>query len=221
MEEQPLDIAAPHGTVPALLLAPPAAEWLYVLGHGAGAGMRHGFMERVAHELAQRDVATLRYEFSYMAAGARRTDPPERCHAVIRAACERAASECPRMRLVAGGKSFGGRMTSQAQALEPLPGVRGLVFLGFPLHPAKRPSTGRADHLADVRAPMLFLQGTRDDLAELPLITGVCAALGGHARLHVVDGADHSFAVLRRSGRTAADVHEELTDAIVRFTADL
>jgi predicted alpha/beta-hydrolase family hydrolase len=174
--------------------------------------MRHRFMEAIAQALAVRGIATLRYQFPYVEAGARRPDPPGVLEATVRAAVARARELAPDLPLVAGGKSMGGRMTSSAAARRPLEGVLGLVFLGFPLHPAKQPGTGRAEHLARVPVPMLFLQGTRDDLADVDLITGVCGSLGPRATLHVVEGADHAFSVLKRSGRSDAQVLEELAD---------
>ena len=214
MTELDILVGESVGRVPAILLRPPDARVLYVLAHGAGAGMRHHFMSDMAEALAVRGIATLRYEFPYMAARRRRPDPPPVLHATVRAAVAEAARIAPELPLVAGGKSMGGRMTSGAQAREPLPGVRGLVFLGFPLHPAKQPSVSRAAHLADVKVPMLFLQGTRDTLADLALITGVCERLRPLATLHVVDGADHAFEVLKRSGRTDREVRDELVQEI-------
>ncbi len=200
--------------VSGLLLRPPGARWLYVLAHGAGAGMHHPFLETIARALAERDVATLRYQFPYMERRASRPDPPALAAAAVRAAVSEAARLAPGLPLVAGGKSFGGRMTSTAQAEEPLPGVRGLVFLGFPLHPPGRPGDARAEHLARVQIPMLFLQGTRDDFADLKLLTPLVQRLGARATLHLVEGGDHSFHVLKRSGRTDADVLEELAAAV-------
>jgi uncharacterized protein len=212
---QALEVNLPDGgTVSALLDAPAAPRAVLVMAHGAGAGMRHRFLAAVAQALCARGVAVLRYQFPYMEQGARRTDPPAVAHACVRAAVREAATRLPGVPLFAGGKSFGGRMTSQAQALEPLPGVRGLAFLGFPLHPAGKPSTSRAEHLAEVRVPMLFLQGTRDTLADLQLIRQVTEGLGSRATLHVVEGADHGFDVLVRSGRTASDVLEELVGTL-------
>jgi predicted alpha/beta-hydrolase family hydrolase len=205
------------GRVSAILTRPAGARVLYLLAHGAGAGMRHRFMEAVAGRLAERDVASLRYQFPYLEAGARRPDPPAVLEATVRAAVATAAEVAPDLPRIAGGKSMGGRMTSGAQAHAPLPDVRGLVFLGFPLHPPRRPGEERAAHLAAVRVPMLFLQGTRDDLADLGLISGVCARLGAGATLHVVEGADHAFEVLKRSGRTGADVLDELAGAVVEW----
>jgi uncharacterized protein len=198
------------GHVSALLIRPPGAWLLYVLAHGAGAGMRHRFMDEIASALAAQGIATLRYQFPYIEAGSGRPDPPEVAEATVRAAAGAARSAAPDLPLIAGGKSFGGRMSSSAMAREPIDGVRGLVFLGFPLHPAMRPSVGRAEHLARVECPMLFLQGTRDALADLGLITSVCGELGARATLHLVEGADHSFTVLKRSGRTEGEVHTEL-----------
>jgi predicted alpha/beta-hydrolase family hydrolase len=205
------------GDVSGILLRPDGAWATCVLGHGAGAGMRHPFMERIGGALAERGLATLRYQFPYLEAGSRRPDPPGVLEATVRAAVAMARELTPELPLLAGGKSMGGRMTSNAMARGPLDGVRGLVFLGFPLHPAKRPGTARAEHLERVEVPMLFLQGTRDDLADLGLITRVCAALGERATLHVVQGADHSFAVLKRSGRTDAEVLEELAGAVTSW----
>ncbi len=209
------------GRVTSLLLAPADARLLYVLAPGAGAGMRHPFLEAVARALAGRGIATLRYQFPYMEARARRPDPPGVAEATVRAAVAAAASAAPGLPLVAGGKSFGGRMTSGAAAQQPLPGVRGIVFLGFPLHPPKQPGDKRAEHLDRVTVPMLFLQGTRDDLAYLELLEPVCHRLAPRATLHVVDGADHSFKVLKRSGRTDAQVLEELVDTIVTWCTTL
>jgi uncharacterized protein len=203
-----------HGSVPALLDEPADAEWLLVLGHGAGAGMRHAFTEAVARGLAARGVATLRYEFPYMAAGRRRPDPAPVLQDVVRGVAAWAAACRGTRRLAAGGRSMGGRMTSLAQAAGPLPQVEVLVFLGFPLHPARLPGTTRAAHLQQVALPMLFVQGDRDALAELPLMRGTCASLAGTATLHVVAGADHGFDVLRRSGRTAADVLDEVVGTV-------
>jgi uncharacterized protein len=205
------------GRVSGLLTRPDEARVLYVLAHGAGADMRHRFMEAIAAGLAARGVASLRYQFPYTEAGGRRPDPPAVLEATVRAAVAAAAQAAPDLPLVAGGKSMGGRMTSGAAARGPLPGVSGLVFLGFPLHRPKQPSEDRAEHLSQVAHPMLFLQGTRDDLADLGLITGVCARLGALATLHVVEGADHGFGVLKRSGRTDAEVLEELAGTVVSW----
>jgi uncharacterized protein len=193
-----------------LVDAPAHAQAALVMAHGAGAGMRHAFMAAVAEGLARRGIAALRFQFPFMEQGSRRPDPPAVAQASVRAAVEEAARRWPHLPLFAGGKSFGARMTSQAQASEPLPGVRGLVFLGFPLHPAGKPAVQRAEHLAQVALPMLFLQGTRDALADLDLVRATAGALGERATLHVVEGADHGFEVLKRSGRTDEDVLEEL-----------
>ena len=210
MADLEIDLGGSLGSVPGILLRPPDAWLLYLLAHGASAGMRHRFMDAIAEALAARRIATLRYEFPYMAGGARRPDPPQVLQATVRAAAAAAVRLAPDLPLVAGGKSLGGRMTSGAQARERLPGVHALVFLGFPLHPPKQPGVSRAEHLAGVHVPMLFLQGTRDDLADLTLVTGVCRDLGPRATLHVVDGANHAFEVLKRSGRTNEEVREEL-----------
>jgi predicted alpha/beta-hydrolase family hydrolase len=177
--------------------------------------MAHPFMETVAQGLCERGVATLRYQFPYMEKGSKRPDPPAVAHAAVRAAVTEAARSCAGLRLIAGGKSFGGRMTSQAQAIAPLPGVDGLAFFGFPLHPAGKPSSDRARHLADIRVPTLFLQGTRDNLAELSLLEPVVANLGPLASLHLVKDADHSFHVPARSGRNDREVMGEILDAFV------
>src|SRR5712692_6512437 len=206
------------GEVSGLLLRPDGARLLYVLAHGAGAGMRHPFLESISQRLAERSIATLRYQFPYMEQRARRPDPPAVAAATVRAAVMEAARVAPGLPLVAGGKSFGGRMTSTAQAEAPLPGVRGLAFLGFPLHPPGRPDNKRAEHLAQVRIPMLFLQGDRDDFADLKLLKPMLKGLGDRATLHLVEGGDHSFKVLKRSGKTEADVMGELADAMVDWT---
>jgi len=185
-----------------------------VLAHGAGAGMRHAFMDAIADALAMRQIATLRYQFPYMENRSKRPDPPKIAHAAVRAAVAEAARLLPHIALIAGGKSFGGRMTSQAQAAAPLPGVRGIAFLGFPLHPAGQPSSSRAEHLEQVTAPMLFLQGTRDELADLQLIQAVAGALGSRATLELFTDADHSFHVRKSSGSTDAQVIAAMADAI-------
>lgn len=205
------------GTVSAILMQPANARACYVLAHGAGADMRHAFMAKVAEGLADRGIATLRFNFPYMDKKQGRPDPPAVAHAAIRAAVEEAARLCPGAMLVAGGKSFGGRMTSQAQSKTPLPGVRGLAFLGFPLHADKKPSSERAEHLAGIAIPMLFLQGTRDGLADLGHLKPVIAGLGEKATLHLVDGGDHSFAVLKKSGRTNEEALTEVLDAVAAW----
>lgn len=215
--ELSIEIGERVGRVSALLVRPPDATRLYVMAHGAGAGMRHRFMAAVSEALADRGVATLRYQFPYTEAGARRPDPPGVLQATVRAAVRAAAEVAPQLPLFAGGKSLGGRMTSSAQARTPLPGVQGLIFLGFPLHAPNRPGIERAGHLDEVPVPMLFLQGTRDALADLGLMRSVCERLGPRATLHVVDGGDHSFAVLKRSGRSEPEVIAELADTIARW----
>ena len=189
----------------------------YVLAHGAGAGMAHPFMTAVANELAERGIATLRYQFPYMERGSRRPDAPKLARVTVRAAVAAAADRVPELALFAGGKSYGGRMTSQAQAESPLPGVRGLAFLGFPLHPPRKPSSERSDHLNDVRIPMLFLQGTRDDLADLELLEPLVERLGEDATLRLFEDANHSFHVPARTGRKDADVRRELLDALAEW----
>jgi len=202
-----------------LFECPPDARAVYVLAHGAGAGMRHPFLTAMAAALAARGIGTLRYEFPYMEKKSRRPDPPAVAAARVREAVAEAARLAPGLPLLAGGKSFGGRMTSTAQADAPLPGVRGLAFLGFPLHPPGKPSTDRADHLARVGVPMLFLQGTRDDFARLDLLEPVVAGLGARGTLHLVDGGDHSFKVPKGQGRAPGEVMDELGDALVRWAA--
>jgi predicted alpha/beta-hydrolase family hydrolase len=203
--------------VSGLLQTPPQPRACYVLAHGAGAGMKHRFLGAVAAELSQRGIATLRYQFPYMERGAKRPDPPPIAHAAVRAAVTAASQALPGVAVIAGGKSFGGRMTSQAQAKTPLPGVRGLAFLGFPLHPAGKPSQDRAAHLFDVHIPMLFLQGTRDTLAALDQLDPVCHALGARATLQLFADADHSFHVSARSGRSDAQVLGEVLDALAAW----
>jgi|SRR5450432_3031111 uncharacterized protein len=213
-----IENAAP---VSALLILPQQAHTCFVFAHGAGAGMTHPSMETVATGLGERGVATLRYQFPYMEAGSRRPDKPAVAHAAVRAAVTKAAQCCPGLRLIAGGRSFGGRMTSQAQAIAPLAGVHGLAFLGFPLHPANKPSSERAKHLSDIRVPMLFVQGTRDQLAELTLLEPLIERLGPSAALHLVREADHSFHVLARSGRNDRDVMNEILDRFAGWAGAL
>jgi hypothetical protein len=201
-------------TVPALLDRPAAARALLVLAHGAGAGMEHPSMQSLATGLAQRAIATLRYQFPYMDQKSRRPDPPALCHATVRAAVAEAARLAPDLPLFAGGRSFGGRMTSQAQALAPLPGIRALVLLGFPLHPAGRPGIERARHLQDIQIPIMMIQGTRDALAELGLLEPIVARLSTRATLHRLQDADHAFHVPARSGRRDCEVQQDLLDAI-------
>jgi predicted alpha/beta-hydrolase family hydrolase len=203
--------------VSGLLQAPRGARACYVVAHGAGAGMAHPFMAAIANELEQRGIATLRYQFPYMERGSKRPDSPKLAQATVRAAVAEAARLLPRLALFAGGKSFGGRMTSQAQAAAPLPGVRGLAFLGFPLHAPGRPSDERAQHLRDIEVPMLFLQGTRDEFADLPLLEPAVEKLGPRATLRTFQDADHSFHVPARSGRTDAQVRAQMLDVLVEW----
>ena len=217
-DAEPVTIAIDGASgVSGLFLAPARARACYVLAHGAGAGMAHPFMAHVAGELGERGIATLRYQFPYMEQGGKRPDPPKVAHAAVRAAVTAAARLAPALALIAGGKSFGGRMTSQAQALSPLPGVRGLVFLGFPLHPAGRPSDQRAEHLFDVQVPMLFLQGTRDALADLKLVKPLIERLGDRATLRLFEDADHSFHVPAKGGRNDKEVLASLLDEAVTW----
>jgi predicted alpha/beta-hydrolase family hydrolase len=219
---EPITIAGDHDIhVSGLLQTPPQTRACYVLAHGAGAGMRHPFMAAVAAGLAERGIATLRYQFPYMERGSKRPDPPHLAHAAVRAAVAAARQALPGLALIAGGKSFGGRMTSQAQARTPLPDVRGLAFLGFPLHPAGKPSRERSEHLFDIEIPMLFLQGTRDTLTVLDQIEPVCQALGARATLKLFVDADHSFHVPARSGRKDAQVLGEVLDTLAGWTGDL
>jgi predicted alpha/beta-hydrolase family hydrolase len=201
--------------VSGLLQAPANARACYVLAHGAGAGMVHPFMTAVAAGLAERGIATLRYQFLYMERGSKHPDAPELAHAAVRAAVAEASRLAPDLPLIAGGKSFGSRMASQAQALSPMPGVRGIAFLGFPLHPPRRLSDERGKHLLDVQIPMLFLQGTSDELAKLELLQPLVERLGARATLKVFAGADHSFHVPARTGRKDADLRAEMLDALV------
>ena len=207
--------------VSGLLTRPARPRACFVFAHGAGAGMTHAFMEGIATGLGARAIASLRYQFPYMEKGSKRPDPPAVAQAAVRAAVAEAARQCPDVPLIAGGKSFGGRMTSQAQAKAPVAGVRGLAFLGFPLHPAGQPSRDRAEHLASVEIPMLFIQGTRDKLAELSLLEPEVQDLGSLAKLHLVQDADHSFHVPARSGRNDRAVLEEILDALAAWMAEL
>jgi predicted alpha/beta-hydrolase family hydrolase len=209
------------GDVSAFLLRPPNAWMLYVLAHGAGSGMRHAFLDNVSAALAAQGVATFRYQFPYLEAGRRRPDPPSVLEATVRAAVFKAGEIVPELPVVAGGKSLGGRMTSSAAAAGALDGVRGLAFLGFPLHPPGQPGISRADHLDHVHLPMLFLQGTRDTFARVDLITAVCRRLGPQATLHMLDGADHSFGVLKRAARTPGQVMEWLASTVASWARDL
>jgi predicted alpha/beta-hydrolase family hydrolase len=221
-EARPLTLAVGEsGRVSALWLAPAQPRACYVFAHGAGAGMTHPSMAAFAEGLAARDVATLRFQFPYMEKGSKRPDAPAIAQAAVRAAVAEAARLGAGLPLFAGGRSFGGRMTSQAQAKAPLPGVRGLAFVGFPLHPAGRPGTERAAHLSSIEVPMLFLQGTRDELASLDLLHPVLDALGAHATLELIDDADHSFHVRARSGRNDAQAREAMLDATVAWMATI
>ena len=216
----PEPIAISTAGVSGLVIAPPNPWAAYVLAHGAGAGMRHPFMATIADLLAERGIATLRYQFPYMEHGGGRPDPPEVARGTVRAAVAAARERFGPLPVFAGGKSFGGRMTSQAESDQPL-GVRGLAFLGFPLHPPNKPGVARAEHLDLVRVPMLFLQGTRDELADLDLIRQVGTRLGAGSTIHVVEGADHSFAVLKRSGRTNPEAMVELAETLAGWARPL
>lgn len=216
-----LRLAVGEESVSALLIRPANARALYSFAHGAGAGMMHKSMASNAEGLAERGIATLRYQFPYMEKGSKRVDPPKVAHAAVRAAAAEAAKIAPDLPLFAGGRSFGGRMTSQAQADEPLPGVRGLVFIGFPLHPAGKPGIERAEHLQRVQIPMLFVSGERDSLAELDLLKPVVAGLGSRATLHLVRDADHSLKVPAKSGRTSAEAEAEALEAMAEWMTAL
>jgi predicted alpha/beta-hydrolase family hydrolase len=219
---EPLTLEVDTGhRVSALLQTPPEARAGLVLAHGAGAGMTHPFMAALAQGLAGGGLACLRYQFPYMERGSKRPDAPALAQATVRAAVAEAARRWPDLALFAGGKSFGARMTSQAQAVAPLPGVRGLVFVGFPLHPAGKPGIDRAEHLDRMRCPLLFLQGTRDELADAALVQGVHEQLGERSTLVSFAGADHSFHVPARSGRSDTEVRDALLDTIAAWTARL
>jgi predicted alpha/beta-hydrolase family hydrolase len=205
-------------SVSILWRCPPRATACFIFAHGAGAGMNHGFMEAFATGVADRGIATLRFQFPYMERGSRRPDPPPLCHATVRAAVAEAARRTD-VPLFAGGRSFGGRMTSQAQAEQPLPAVKGLAFLGFPLHPANRPSIERAEHLSNIQIPMLFLQGTRDELAELALLQPLISGLGKRATLELSQDANHAFHVPARTGRTDAQVLNGLIDSFAAWAS--
>jgi hypothetical protein len=215
---KPVSISIDAGRrVSGLLQMPAGATCCYVLAHGAGAGMAHPFMAAVADELAERGIATLRYQFPYMEQGSKRPDASALAQTTVRAAVAKAGELARGLPLIAGGKSFGGRMTSQAQAAAPLDGVRGLAFLGFPLHPAGKPSADRAKHLAGVKVPMLFLQGTRDTLADLTMLKPTVAGLGKRATLRLFEEADHSFHVPARTGRKDPEVRREMLDAFAAW----
>ena len=214
-DSKPVHIEVDTATrVSGLLVAPPSSKACFVVAHGAGAGMQHAFMVNLANDLAARGIATLRYQFPYMEKGGKRPDPPPRCHATVRAAVNAAHALLPALPLFAGGKSFGGRMTSQAQSDRPLPGVRGLAFLGFPLHPPKQPSDSRAAHLLKVEIPMLFLQGARDVYAEPELLNPLITLLGDRATLLLLPNADHSFHVPARSGFTDSQINDDMINAL-------
>ena len=217
MEAQKITLTVGDEMVSGLFLRPPDAKALYVFAHGAGAGMTHKAMESNAQGLAERGVATLRYQFPYMEKGSKRPDSPRIAHAAVRAAAAEALRIASDLPLFAGGRSFGGRMTSQAQADAPLPGVRGLAFLGFPLHPAGKPGIDRAEHIARVEVPMLFVSGDRDALADLDLLKPVVDSLGDRATLHLIANADHSLKVAAKSGRTPAEVEAEALDALANW----
>jgi uncharacterized protein len=209
------------GEVSSILLLPADARWLLVLGHGAGAGMRHPFMTALSRELASENIGTFRYQFPYMENRRKAPDRPPTLTATVAAAAQAAHAAVPDLPLLAGGKSMGGRMTSTAASEGLIPQVRGIVFFGFPLHPPKQPATKRGDHLAKVIQPMLFLQGTRDDLADLKLLKPICKKLGDLAKLHIIEGADHSFHVLKSSGKSDAEILRELAQTTAEWAASL
>ena len=209
------------GEVSGILTRRPDARWLLALAHGAGAGMTHPFLQKLAEELAEAGVATLRYQFPYMEERRRVPDRPPIAAATVAAVVRAAAKAAPGLPLLAGGKSFGGRMTSQAASQGLLEGVRGLVFFGFPLHPPNKPGAKRAEHLVKVPMPMLFLQGTRDTLADLKLLQPVCAELGSKAKLHIIETADHSFHVLKSAGKSDTDVLRELAQTTASWAENL
>ncbi len=205
------------GKVSALLARPRGARWLYVVGHGAGSGMRHPFLDAIADRLAKRRIATFRYQFPYMEAGRKRPDPRATLEDTVRAAVKAATRAAPKLIVIAGGKSMGGRMTSLAASTKAIPQVRGLAFLGFPLHAAHKPGSERGSHLGEVHVPMLFLQGTRDPMADLELMKPMCDKLGYRATLHPVDGGDHSFKLLKRAGRDSGEVFDEICDVLANW----
>ena len=207
--------------VSGLLQKPAEARACYVLAHGAGAGMNHPFLTAIAQSLAERGIATLRYQFPYMEQGSKRPDSPKVAQSTVRAAVAKAGRLLPNVPLFAGGKSFGGRMSSQAQSESPLPGVRGLIFLGFPLHPPGQPSQKRAEHLFQIQIPMLFLQGTRDEFAQLDLLQPLCTGLGAQTKLKLLEDADHSFHVPARTGRKDAQVQTELLHTLVHWIEEV
>jgi uncharacterized protein len=220
-DSQFVEINIGESRVSGILIAPAQCSACFVVAHGAGAGMLHSFMVNLANDLAARRIATLRYHFPYMEKHGRRPDPPPLCHATVRAAVAMAAIRLPGLPLLAGGKSFGGRMTSQAQSAEPLPGVRGLVFLGFPLHPPKEPSDARGEHLLRVQVPMLFLQGTRDAYAESALLNPLVKRLGERATLRLLPDADHSFHVPARGALSATQINDQMLDTLLTWAEPL
>lgn len=217
----PLTIDTGKGPVSAILDAASTPSFVYVLAHGAGAGMRHAFMQTVADGLVARGAACLRYQFPYMEAGKNRVDAPDVAVDAVNQAVARAAALFPGLTIVAGGKSFGGRMTSEAQSRAPMPGVRGLAFLGYPLHPPGNPGTTRAEHLSRVKVPMLFLQGSRDEFAKLELLEPTVAALGPTASLVLTPDGDHSFNVRKSSGSTTPQAVQALCETLVRWSTSL
>ena len=221
MKASTLSIATRNGQVSGLLLSPPDAKALFVFAHGAGVGMRHPSMAANAVGLAEKGIATLRFQFPYMEKGTKRPDPPLVAQGTVRAAVKKAAELAPGLPLFAGGRSYGGRMASQAQAVKPLEGVRGLVFLGFPLHPAGKPGIERAEHLARLEIPMLFVSGSRDALAQMSLLKPMVTGLGGGATLHVIEGGDHSLKPLASSGQTAEQARAEAIDAAAAWMLEL
>ncbi len=220
MQALKLGIPVGEGRVSGLLLRPDDAKALYLFAHGAGVGMAHPSMETNARGLAQRGIATLRYQFPYMEKGGGRPDPPRIAHSTVRAAAAASAKFAGDLPLFAGGRSYGGRMTSQAQAIEPIAGVRGLVFLGFPLHPAGAPATDRADHLDKVQVPMLFVSGDRDSLADMSLLQPLVEGLGERATLCVIKDGDHSLRVPAKSSRTPAEAQSEALDAVASWIGE-
>jgi uncharacterized protein len=221
-EELDSQFAVPNaGEVSSILLCPADARWLLILGHGAGAGMRHPFITALSRELAAEKIATFRYQFPYMENRRKAPDRPPTLTATVAAATQAAHAAAPELPLLAGGKSMGGRMTSTAASESLIPEVRGLVFFGFPLHPPKQPATKRGDHLAKVAQPMLFLQGTRDDLADLELLKPICKKLRGRATLHIIEGADHSFHVLKSSGKSDSEILRELAHTTAEWASKL
>jgi uncharacterized protein len=205
------------GEVGAVLMKPEDTEFLMVLAHGAGAGMNHPFMETLSNKLAEKNIAVFRYQFPYWEKGKRSPDPPNILTATVKSAVETASKKLKGVKIIAGGKSLGGRMTSTAASKESLPNVEGIVFFGFPLHAPGKPSSERAEHLFKVTVPMLFLQGTRDKLADLNLLKPVCKKLNGRAEFHIIEGADHSFHVLKSSGKTDEQVIEELAETTSKW----